>query len=369
MTAPPRPVSRTAVARSGKIVLSAWSAVSPYGLGRSLFADGVRATREVVGPVDQAMFPGKFDRAGLIPGFSASGALGRKGTRSMDRLTAIAVKTVGLLVEECGPELTEVAERVGLVLGTGSGSVQSIMDFSHDSLAGEKPYDVDPARFPNTVMNKAAAQCAIWHRVRGPNTTVTGDALTGLLALSYAARLYRNGHCDRVLVGAAEEYSVQRAWLAWHAHSPGQARLPLGEGGTMFVLEGRDDARESGRAPLADVLTIRFRSFHEPADRSTALKTCVLSALRDVNARPGDIGSVAPLGTEDETEALAGILAGVGYRLLDSRALIGDTAAAGCGFQLATILSTATGDLKGTLALVTAIDPAGTVGCAILELC
>ncbi|GAA3299015.1 hypothetical protein GCM10020295_36110 [Streptomyces cinereospinus] len=109
----------------------------------------------------------------------------------MDRVTALAVTAVGGLVEAVAEELAARPEQTALVLGTGSGSVQSIMDFTRDSLSGERPYHVEPARFPNTVMNRAAGQSAIWHRIKGPNTTVAGGSLTGLLALNYALRLHQ----------------------------------------------------------------------------------------------------------------------------------------------------------------------------------
>ncbi|MDQ7807623.1 beta-ketoacyl synthase N-terminal-like domain-containing protein [Amycolatopsis sp. A133] len=348
--------------RGGDLVLSTWSAVSPFGWGHEAFADGLRAGRTALTPLDDKTLPPGVATAGVIPDFSPESALGRKGTRSMDRVTAIAVKAVGLLVERCGPGFLATPERVGLTLGTGSGSVQSVIDFSVDSLTGARPYDVDPARFPNTVMNKAAAESAIWHGVRGPNTTVVGENATGLLALSNAARLLRAGRCDRVLVGSVEEYTPQRAWFSWHA---GQHR-PLGEGGAVFVLERRHDAADAGRTPQATLLSTRFRAFHAPADRERALAQCVTDALSDAAAHPGDIGVVAPSGDETGCSALTGVSRNPQW--LHCSAWLGETSAASAGFQLAAALVTGANCAPGTLALITSVEPAGTVGCAVLRL-
>lgn len=337
------------------LVISAWSAVSPFGVGAEAFADGLRAGVPALAPAPG----GPFGTAALVPDFSAAGALGRKGTRTMDRVTALAVSTVGRLIESCGPELLERPDRVGVVLGTGSGSVQSIMDFTKDALTGEKPYHVDPALFPNTVMNRAAGQSAIWHRIKGPNTTIAGGALTGLLALSYASRLLRGGHCDRVLVGAAEEYSAQRAWLEWHGS--GGSAAPLGEGGAVFLLERESAAARAGRTALARPVATRFRGFFEPGGARGALAECVRAALSDAGVDAADIAFVSTDGAEED--AVVGAL-GRTPEWLRCTPLVGDTSAAAAGFQLAAALAVG----RSGHALVTAVEPDGTVGCVVLEL-
>src|SRR5688500_18175094 len=119
-----------------ELVVSAWSAVSPFGVETAQFVEGVAAGRIALSDVD-AEHPGTYERAGIVPDFTVSGQLGKQGTRAMDRVTGIAVTAVGKVLEACGPGVTAEPERIGLVLGTGSGSVQSIMDFTKDSLTGE----------------------------------------------------------------------------------------------------------------------------------------------------------------------------------------------------------------------------------------
>lgn len=335
------------------LVISAWSAVSPFGMGSDAFTGGVRTGASALAPAPG----GPFAEAALVPEFSAAGVLGRKGTRTMDRVTALAVSTVGRLLEECGPALLDRPERVGVVLGTGSGSVQSIMDFTRDGLTGDKPYHVDPALFPNTVMNRAAGQSAIWHKIKGPNTTIAGGALTGLLALNYAARLVRGGHADRVLVGAAEEYSEQRAWLEWRG-SEGLAG-PLGEGGAVFLLE-RESTR-AGRPVLARPAAIRFRGFAEPDGAAPALRECVRGALEHARVDPADVVLVSTDGAEE-----AAVVAALGRtpEWVRCAPLVGDTSAAAASFQLAAAVASG---VSGT-ALVTGVERDGTVGCVVLDL-
>ncbi|MFJ6694627.1 beta-ketoacyl synthase N-terminal-like domain-containing protein [Streptomyces sp. NPDC091272] len=355
------------------LVLSAWSAVSPYGVGSAPFRAGINAGDSAVAPLDREAHPGPFESGGLVPDFTAARYVGKKGTRTMDRVTAIAVTTVGRLLADCDDELTAHPEQLALVLGTGSGSVQSIMDFTKDSLEGERPYHVDPSRFPNTVMNRAAGQSAIWHGIKGPNTTVAGGALTGLLALSYALRLHKGGHCTRVLCGAAEEYSTQRAWLEWHGRGEEERSTPLGEGSAVFLLESAEDARGAGREPLAAVLATRFRAYHDREDAREALAVCVGEALKASGLGAQDVTLVSPLGAggrlaELEEAALTDVLGPDGPRRVRLGPLLGDTSAAAGSLQVAAVLATAgeKGLAPGEAALITGIERDGTVGCAVL---
>ncbi|MET9554796.1 beta-ketoacyl synthase N-terminal-like domain-containing protein [Streptomyces sp. NPDC006645] len=359
------------------LIISAWSATSPFGVGDAAFRDGVAAGRSAVAAVDRETYPGPLEQGALVPEFSAREHVGKKGTRTMDRLSALAVATVGGLVPHLDDELSAHPEQTAIVLGTGSGSVQSIMDFTKDSYLGERPYHVDPARFPNAVMNRAAGQSAIWHRIKGPNTTIAGGALTGLLALSYAVRLLKGGHCVRALCGAVEEYSTQRSWLEWHGRPEEERRTPLGEGSAVFLVESAEDAAAAGRVPLAEVAAVRFRAFAEPDSVRRTLADCLRGALEAAGVKPGEIRTVVPLGgggpyVAAEEAAVRDVLEDLPDdaepRWIRLSALVGDTSAAATSLQLAASLAVAgdTGLAPGEAALVTAVERDGMVGCAVL---
>ncbi|MEU5269125.1 beta-ketoacyl synthase N-terminal-like domain-containing protein [Streptomyces hygroscopicus] len=358
----------------GGWVISEMAVASPYGLGEDAFAEGVLAGRRAAAPLDAGAWPAPYTEAGLIPGFDVVKALGPKGTRSMDRLTGIVVTTTGLLLERCGTAVADAAKETGLVLGT-PGSVQSVMAFTHDALSGERPFNVNPAHFPNTVLNHPAGRSAIWHGLKGPNVSVSGGAASGLHALNYASRLLRGGHADTVMCGAAEEFSVQRARLE-HVHTEG-AGAPLGEGAAFFLLESVRSAQRGGRTPRAELLGCRFRVFTRPELAGKALVTCVTDLLQETGTDAEEIGAVAPTGApgfpgEQEATALEEVL---GPRGTDGRArlelhdLLGGTGAASAALQFAGLLTLAAHAPWGTrrLALVTAVDGEGIAACALFR--
>ncbi|MDP9070828.1 MAG: 3-oxoacyl-ACP synthase [Actinomycetota bacterium] len=352
--------------------MSGWSVVSALGMGAAAFTAGVRAGRRAVSRVEADHGPLPVPAVGLVPQFSPSAVLGKKGTRSMDRATGLAVTAVRLLLEH-EPGLVAAADgEVGLVLGTTMGSVESTMAFTCDSLTQEKPYHVDPARFPNTVMNCAAGQCAIWHRLRGPNATIAGGHVSTLLALNYAVRLQRCGHVETVLCGAVEEFSAQRSWLEWHSQGPGWAP---GEACGVFLLEPSPVAVARGREPLAEVLALEFGVHGEDVSPREALAACVRKALDGAGLSTQDVWAVSPSGGEgpdgvEEEAALTDVFDGCSPRRAPSVELVGDTGAASGAVQLAAVLALAGGDARAhrQAALVTSIDLDGLLGCALVRM-
>ncbi|MGO4756632.1 3-oxoacyl-ACP synthase, partial [Streptomyces sp. 2MCAF27] len=129
-----------ATAASGPVI-SAWAAISPLGLHGADFATGLRSGRRAGKPLDPEEWSVPFHEACLVPDFHIKQILGRKGTRSMDRATGLAVTAIGQLLTDERPErLPGVGEDTGVALGTSTGSAQSIMDFTRDSLVGERPF-------------------------------------------------------------------------------------------------------------------------------------------------------------------------------------------------------------------------------------
>ncbi|WP_405806915.1 beta-ketoacyl synthase N-terminal-like domain-containing protein [Streptomyces sp. NBC_01187] len=370
----------------GSPVISAWSAVSPWGMGRAAFTAGLTSGRSAVAPLDPDEWDVPFDGAALVPDFDVRTVLGRKGTRSMDRISGMAVSAVGrLLTDDSGERLGGVGERTGLALGTSMGSAQSMMDFTRDSLTSARPYLVDPARFPNTVMNCAAGQSAIWHRLRGPNATLAGGRATGLLSLRFALRLCGAGRAPAMLCGAVEEFSRARAWLEWHARratagteeaasggAPGDR--VLGEGAAMWLLERPEDAAAHGRRTLATPLGLEFGFARDGGEVRPALAACVRRLLDGTGVDAGSVTAVAgsqPRGScegEAERAALQEVFEVRRPPDIGCPEAFGDTCAASAAFQITSVLALAGASTLDGPVLVTSAEPDGVVGAALLHL-
>ncbi|MFF5205881.1 beta-ketoacyl synthase N-terminal-like domain-containing protein [Streptosporangium sp. NPDC000396] len=348
-------------------VISAWSAVSPFGIGREVFRAGLLEGRNTAAAVDHRQWQVPDQQACLVPGFDLRQVLGKKGTRSMDRLTGLAVSAVGQLLHDVGgPEAAGTGEDIGLVLGT-MGSVQSMMSFTRTSMLGEKPFFVDPSLMPNAVMNCAAGQSAIWHQLKGPNATIAGCRPAGLSALSYTRRLLFSGRAQRVLCGGVDEYSNARAWLEHHSRAEEGIAFPLGEGCAVLLVEPSSHAA-LGR-PLAEILAVQTR-VALGGDAVSALAACVRDALRRAQVRPEEMWAActSEVDTGPEHEVLADLNPELTW--IPCAGLLGDTGAASATFQIASVLSTAERDpaAANQIAVITSVDRSGPVGCAVLRL-
>ena len=349
-------------------VISAWSAVSPFGIGGRPFAEGVVSGRDAVVALDPERWPVPASAAALVPGFDIREVLGRKGTRSMDRVSALAVATVGDLLDTAA-HVRKVAtgENAALVLGTTAGSAKSMMDITRDTLLQKKPFYIDTGRIPNAIMNSAAAQCAIWHGLQGPNATVAGGRVAGLFALRYALRLLSAGRAAAVLCGGVEELTPERLWLEHHGRGA-EPEVPLGEGCALVLIEPVGTAASSH----AEILAVETAVYPEDG-LAGAYAKCVRRTLARAGVGVADLWALSPAalpGWEDaERQLVEETLDGHRPRWLSGHPAWGDAGAATAAFQIASVLAVADADPADTprTAAVVSADRDGVLGCAVLR--
>ncbi|MER7848050.1 beta-ketoacyl synthase N-terminal-like domain-containing protein [Kitasatospora sp. NPDC096077] len=328
-------------------LITAWSAVSPFGLGRDAFAAGVA----------------RGEPAHLVPDFDTRKVLGKAGTRTYDRATGLAVTAVRELLDEAAAARQPIATGGGtaLVLGTTLGSAHSAAGFSRASFEGDKPYDVPAQLMPNVLMNGPAAATAIRFDLKGPNTTLAGGAAGGLLALGYARRLLAAGRAERALVGAVEEQTETRSWLA------GEPDRPIGEGSAVLLVETARTLPPERRV-LAELLSLDVRLAVDE-DPQEALAATVRDALAQADATPDQVWAAAVTGQPAE-EQLAALVGPEAVRRVRTAGLLGDTGSAGTVFSVTTVLALAEQDpaAAGRLAVIASLDHQGLAACAVLRL-
>jgi 3-oxoacyl-[acyl-carrier-protein] synthase II len=220
--------------------------------------------------------------AGEVADFAPERYLGNVNLRPVDRTARLVIVAAHLAFEASGwtPERRKQHE-VGLVLGTMFGSVHTISAFDRRALVAGPKY-AKPFEFANSVINAAAGQTAIWHDLRGLNSTLAGGTTAGLQALGYATEVIRTGRADAVLAGGADELCFESLYgfhqtgqlcaegedgpmgcVPFDAHRGGFA---LGEGAGLLMLEEASSAlaacwatatRRSGSPPPSAAAPVR----------------------------------------------------------------------------------------------------------------
>jgi 3-oxoacyl-[acyl-carrier-protein] synthase II len=370
MTRPTR--RRQADAR--RAVITGMGVISSLGDTPALVSAALCSGRSGVGPVELFEVDGlRCREAGEVRGFSARTYLGDGNLRPLDRTAQLAASAAQLALSASGWSAERLAEHeVGLALGTMFGSVHTISEFDRRALTAGPLY-AQPMAFANSVINAAAGQTAIWHGLKGVNSTISGGTASGLQALIYAADLIRDGRTRTILAGGADElcfetfYGFYRSGrMAGSSNGRGPLAIPfdarrngfaLGEGAALLVLEEAGSARSRGARVLGEI-TGRGMCYDvsrgtDPARSAGAVARAIRAALAAAGLEPDqiDAASAAANGSVagDRAEAL-GIAEVCGGKLPVTavKSMLGEALGASGALQtVALVQSMASGVLPG----------------------
>jgi 3-oxoacyl-[acyl-carrier-protein] synthase II len=284
-----------------RIVITGVGVVAPNGIGKEEFWDNCMAG--VSGIKRITLFDTSSYRchwAGEISNFQPEKYLGPKSLRNFDRTTLLAVVAAKLAIEDSKLEITdENRNDVGVVLGSTMGSVHSISEFDKTGLR-EGPRYVNPALFPNTVINSPASQVAIRFGLKGLNSTIATGFTASLDAIGYAMDMLTLGRAKALLVGGVEEFCIQ-TFLGFYKlgmlartlngkepfFGPFDERhcgTFLGEGAVFFVLENAEEAKARGAVQYAELLSYNTQFSSASMYRYDPEATCTIKVMRQALA-------------------------------------------------------------------------------------
>ena len=319
-------------------------------------------------------------RAGEIRPFEPRDYLGERNLRPIDRTSRLLLSAAQRALDESGWTPAMRAEReVGLVLGTTFCSLRTIAEFDRRNLQLGPSY-ASPFDFANSVINAAAGQAAIWHDLRGVNSTLSAGEASGLLAIAHGTTHIRGGRGTALLAGGAEELCFESFLGHLRADRlgaggandgdtgadpvPFDARrggFALAEGAALVMLEEAGEAAARGARALAEVLGhgAAFDPDGTEEGGARALARAIRIALEDAGIGPEGLdavsasasGSVA--GDRAEAAGIAAALGGhAGLPVTAVKSMLGEALGASGGFQTVALLGTlGDGVLPGILGL------------------
>lgn len=281
-----------------------------------------------------------FDTAGYevqiaaeVLGFDPATVMDPKMARRMSRFIHLAMSAGKEAVRDAGIDFEamtpEQRDRVGVVVNTGGGGVEEIIDGTHVHDA-KGPRFVSPFAVPALSGSMAACMLSMEYHLCGPVITQVAACATSVIAFHDALRLIQTGECDVVLTGGSEApintmgvaaLSNMTA-LSKRNDSPETASRPfdatrdgfvLGEGAGVVVIESLAHALERGATPIAEVLggALTADAFHisapDPSGRGQA--RAITLALQRSGVAPDEIDYLVAHGTatqlNDATETRA----------------------------------------------------------------
>ena len=352
-----------------RAVITGLGAVMPNGgnfptYWRNLVA-GVSGTRRI-----QSFDPSNFEVkiAAEVLDFDPTVAMDAKMARRMSRFIHFAMAAGKEAVTHSGIDFGAMSEderdRCGVVMNTGGGGIEQIIDGTH--VADTKgPRFVSPFAVPALSGSMGACMLSMEYHLTGPVMTQVAACATSVIAFHDALRLIRDGDCDVVITGGAEAPVLPMAIAALgnmgalskrnddaeHASRPfdgSRDGFVLGEGGGAVIVESLEHALARGARPIAEILggALTADAFHisapEPTGRGAT--RAMTNAMRNAGVSPDEIdyivahGTATPLNDVTETRAIKAAFGGQAGRVAISspKSMIGHlVGAAGIASALA----------------------------------
>ena len=277
--------------------------------------------------------------------FDPTVAMDAKMARRMSRFIHFAMAAGKEAVADAGIDFAAMTpdelDRVGVVVNTGGGGIEQIIDGTH--VHDQKgPRFVSPFAVPALSGSMGACMLSMEYGLTGPVMTQVAACATSIIAFHDALRLIRDDECDVVLAGGTEApiwpmgvaaLSNMTA-LSKRNDDPATASRPfdgtrdgfvLGEGGGVCVVESLQHALERGATPIAEVIggALTADAFHisapEPTGRGQA--RAMTKAMQQAGIAPDEVdyivahGTATPLNDMTETRAIKAAYGAHAYKV------------------------------------------------------
>ncbi len=326
----------TARWRGRRVVITGMGVVTPVGIGRDAFWQGVRAGRSPARRLDR-FDPAQFRSrvAAQADDFDPLAFMDARAARRTDRFSQFSIAAGRMALVDAGlateaGAAQDAAAHAGIYVGSALGGI-AYAEQQHERFLASGIRSVAPNLALAVFGGAGPANLGISLGIRGPIVSNANSCASGAVAVGEAARAIRDGDLDVALAGGVETPLSPLAFGAFdviHALSsrwndePERAMRPfdaerdgfvMGEGAALFVLEELGSARRRGAREHAEVLGYGASSdgYHmvQPRPDGTEAARAVGDALRAAGVAPPEIDYVnahatsTPLG--DAAEALA----------------------------------------------------------------
>ncbi|HXG40124.1 MAG TPA: beta-ketoacyl-ACP synthase II, partial [Candidatus Limnocylindrales bacterium] len=366
------PVTEASSTGARRVVVTGMGAVTALGTGVRPTWEGLLAGRSGIRRIasfDPSRLPSQI--AAEVRDFDPSGVIDRKEMRRMDRYIQFGLVAAREALDQAGlpPRLEgELAERTGVVLGSGLGGVITLFD-NVLTFAQRGPDRISPFLVPMGIANVAAGQVAIAFGPLGPNWATVSACATGGHAIGEAWETIRRGDADVMLAGGTEAglhealvggFCAMRA-LSTRNAEPERASRPfdrgrdgfvIGEGAGVLLLEALDHALARGAEPLAELVGYGASAdgvhITLPAPGGAGAVRAARRAIEKAGLTPADVDHVnahatsTPEGDPAELQAIRTLFGDAAARvsITANKSMLGHTlGAAGAIEAIVTILT------------------------------
>jgi len=314
-----------------RVVITGLGALSP--LGNDAITSWENAKKGVNGIEDIKQFDTEnfvVKIAGELKDFVITEYLDRKSAKRIDPFAQYAMIATTEALKDSKFEVTdENSHRVGVIIGTGIGGIQTIQN-EHTKAVNKGYHRISPFFIPMSIANLAAGNVSIITGAKGISSASVTACAAGTNSIGDAFRHIKHGYHDVIFAGGTEaavsefgmagfialkalntSNDINRASIPFNQDRSG---FVMGEGAGILVLEELDHATKRGAKIYAEIVgygaTCDAYHVTAPAAGGEGAARCMADAIKEAGLNPSDVdyinahGTSTPLNDKNETAAI-----------------------------------------------------------------
>ena len=314
-----------------RVVITGLGAITPIGNNVQEFWKGIKEGKcgvDNITQFDATNF--KVKLAAEVKGYDPEDYFEKREANRLDKFSQYAMIAAREAWKDSNLDKeTENMERVGIIIGSGIGGIQTI-EREHGKCMERGPERVSPMYIPMGISNMATGNVAIDIGAKGESIAMVTACASGTHCIGESFRMIKHGYQDIVLAGGTEA-GITPLGIAGFANIKAlsksedrlRASIPfdkerngfvMGEGAGVIVLEELEHALARKAKIYAEIVGYGATSdaYHitSPAPGGEGGARAMKIAMQEANAKPEEItyinahGTSTPLNDSSETQAV-----------------------------------------------------------------
>ena len=314
-----------------RVVITGLGAITPIGNNVQEFWKGIKEGKcgvDNITQFDATNF--KVKLAAEVKGYNPEDYFEKREANRLDKFSQYAMIAAREAWKDSNLDKeTENMERVGIIIGSGIGGIQTI-EREHGKCMERGPERVSPMYIPMGISNMATGNVAIDIGAKGESIAMVTACASGTHCIGESFRMIKHGYQDIVLAGGTEAGITPLGIAGFtniKALSKSEDRLRasipfdkerngfvMGEGAGVIVLEELEHALARKAKIYAEIVGYGATSdaYHitSPAPGGEGGARAMKIAMQEANAKPEEItyinahGTSTPLNDSSETQAV-----------------------------------------------------------------
>ena len=301
-----------------RVVITGLGAITPIGNNVEEFWKGIKEGKcgiDTITAFDTSNF--KVKLAAEVKNYNPEEYFDKREAKRLDKFSQYAMIAAREAWKDSGLDKEkENMERVGIILGSGIGGIDTI-ETEQRKLLEKGPDRVSPMYIPMGICNMATGNVTIDIGAKGESIAMVTACATGTHCIGESFRMIKHGYQDVILAGGTEA-SVTPLSIAGFTNikalskseDKNRASIPfdkerngfvMGEGAGIVILEELEHAKKRGAKIYAEIVGYGATSdaYHitSPAPDGEGGARAMKIAMEEANVEPSEITYINAHGT------------------------------------------------------------------------